>query len=555
MVVESDQAGARGAIARWPLVALAVVLALGALLGNGGDRPLEEHEVFVARTAVEMQRNGDWLVPHFNGELRLEKPPLAYWTAIAAHKIVGAHDTLQVGEFAARLTAALSGLALIAVTWALAFATFRDRRAAFAAAAMWATSSGFYGYTHNARPEMLYALCTASAMLGFVRLVSGDGRATTNALFAWCSVALAMLAKGPFLPLFALIGVILASVVHRRRERANLSLAANLRPWIGVALVLATSGAYFAYVAFEVPGALDFWREQMFHRTAGGSEHGSWTELLRLPYLFTTPSMLAPWLFFIPLAVLLAWRTRSLAVRYQAFAFAVAIVCLSCSRNGHGYYTLPVLPLACSLMGGAAVEWLDRLRASEAGARNVARVLGAHVALALLGAVAVCAAVFSEFSQPTPTGRIACVVFAVLALVAGLAAWRARTRVEASFTHLALSLALTIAAIAAGNVGWERDRFTKADFAKQIARVVPATLSIGSTDEGRELVIYYADRTVDEVGYRDLDGFLAAHPGALVMSRRGKLAERKLAAREVVAEDAPPGRDPLVLVELTAPRH
>ena len=552
MAVDSEHALARAMPARWLLAAIAVVVALGALLGNGGDRPLEEHEVFVARTAVEMQRSGDWLVPHFNGELRLEKPPLAYWTAIAAHKIVGAHDTLQVGEFEARLTAALSGLALIAVTWALAFATFRDRRAAFAAAAIWATSAGFFGYTHNARPEMLYALFTASAMLGFVRLANGDGRATTNALAAWSCVALAMLAKGPFMPLFALAGVILASVLHRRRERASLSLAANLRPWIGVALVLASSGAYFAYVASQVPGALDFWREQMFHRTAGGSERGSWTELLTLPYLFSTPAMLAPWLFFIPFAVLLAWRTHSLAVRYQACAFAVAIVCLSFSRNGHGYYTLPVLPFACSLMGGAAVEWLDRRRASEAGSRKIALALAVHVGLALFGALAVLVGVFSKFSQPTPAGRVACVAFAALALVAGLAAWRARTRVEASFAHLSLSLALSIAAIAAGNVGWERDRYTKAEFAKEVARVVPATLAIASTNEGRELVIYYGDRTVDEVGFRELDHFIGAHPGALVMTRRGELAKRNLAAREVLAEDAQPGRDPLVLVELTA---
>jgi 4-amino-4-deoxy-L-arabinose transferase-like glycosyltransferase len=553
MALDSDRARTRGTAARWQLAAIAVVAVLGALLGNGSDRPLEEHEVFVARTAVEMQRNGDWLVPHFNGELRLEKPPLAYWTAIAAHKLVGSHDTLQVGEFAARLPAALSGIALIAVTWALALATFRDRRAAFAAAAMWATGSAFYGYTHNARPEMLYALFTAGAVLGFVRLAQGDGRATGNALFAWSNVALAMLAKGPFLPLFALIGVVLANWVQRRRERASLSLAANLRPWLGVALVLGTSGAYFAYVALNVPGALDFWREQMFHRTAGGSDRGSWTELLTFPYLFSTPAMLAPWLFFIPFGVLLVWRTHSLAVRYQGFAFVVALACLSCSRNGHGYYTLPVLPLACSLMGGAAVELVDRWRASEAGARRLAVALGLHIALALLAAIAVAAAVFSRYSQPTPAGRIACILFAAFALLAAIAAWRARREFEVSFTTLALSLALSIAAVAAGNVGWERDRFTKADFAKQVARVVPATLPIASTDEGRELVIYYADRNVAEVTYRELGAFLASNPGALVMSRRVKLAERQLSAREVVAEDAPPGRDPLVLVEVSLP--
>jgi 4-amino-4-deoxy-L-arabinose transferase-like glycosyltransferase len=536
----------------WRWMLFVAVAWLGAVLGNGPSRPLEEHEVFVARTAIEMQRNGDWLVPQFNGEPRLEKPPLAYWAAIAAHKVFGESGD-RVGELAARLPAALSGVALIAVTWALARATFRDRRAAFAAAAMWATSAGFYGYVHNARPEMLYALFTASSMLGFVRIASGEGRVAANALLAWGCAALAMLTKGPFLPLFAIAGIVLAIVVHRRRERASVSIASNLRPWLGVLLVLGTSGAYFAYVAAHVPGAIDFWANQMFHRTAAGSDHGSWTEILTLPYLYTTPSMLAPWLFFIPFAVMLAWRTYSLAVRYQAFAFAVAIACLSLSRNGHGYYTLPVLPLACSLMGGAAVALLDRLRASKSGSRKLALALGAHVAIAAVVAVAIGVAAFSEYAHASETDRIMCTVIAALALAAAVGAWIVRGSAERCFGAIALSFSLELAGIAAGGVGWDAERFSKADLARAIARTVPASLPIASTDEGHELVVYYADRTVPQLGWRELPDFLRAHPGALVLGKRSKFAQRNLACREVLTETGPPDRDPLVLVELTAP--
>jgi len=43
------------------------------------ERPLNNHECYVAITAREMLESGDWVMPTCNGEPRLEKTPLSYW--------------------------------------------------------------------------------------------------------------------------------------------------------------------------------------------------------------------------------------------------------------------------------------------------------------------------------------------------------------------------------------------------------------------------------------------------------------------------------------------
>lgn len=82
-----------------------VALLLSALLIGLGERPLYKiQEVRIAETAREMVASGDWLVPRYNGELRLQKPPLPYWLTAASYRLFG------VNEIATRLPAVLFGL-------------------------------------------------------------------------------------------------------------------------------------------------------------------------------------------------------------------------------------------------------------------------------------------------------------------------------------------------------------------------------------------------------------------------------------------------------------
>jgi 4-amino-4-deoxy-L-arabinose transferase-like glycosyltransferase len=77
------------------------------------DRPLGGHEAYVAVTARQMVNSGDWLIPYFNGEPRLQKTPLGYWLVAAAAKAAGG-----VNDFVVRLpSAVLAVLSAIAILY------------------------------------------------------------------------------------------------------------------------------------------------------------------------------------------------------------------------------------------------------------------------------------------------------------------------------------------------------------------------------------------------------------------------------------------------------
>src|SRR6187551_2244696 len=74
------------------LLVLAALL-LPALYAGLDSRPVYKiQEVRIAETAREMLASGDYVVPHLNGELRLQKPPLPYWTTAASYTLLGVNE-------------------------------------------------------------------------------------------------------------------------------------------------------------------------------------------------------------------------------------------------------------------------------------------------------------------------------------------------------------------------------------------------------------------------------------------------------------------------------
>lgn len=87
---------------------LLIVLCLAAFFANPGALSPDVMEVRNLVTAREMAREGHWVVPTMNGELRLEKPPLPTWVA-------GAIETIAPGSLAAQRMAP----AVMALLWTL----------------------------------------------------------------------------------------------------------------------------------------------------------------------------------------------------------------------------------------------------------------------------------------------------------------------------------------------------------------------------------------------------------------------------------------------------
>ncbi len=68
-----------------------------------------------------MLQRGDWVVPWFNGQMFVEKPPLMFWTMMAGFEVFG------VNEWGARFFSAVMGLATALMVFHLGRLLFNAR--------------------------------------------------------------------------------------------------------------------------------------------------------------------------------------------------------------------------------------------------------------------------------------------------------------------------------------------------------------------------------------------------------------------------------------------
>src|SRR5215475_15870803 len=74
---------------------------------------IDRDEPRFAEASREMIQRADYIVPYFNNQLRLDKPPLTYWAQVVSYRIFGESD------FSARFPSAIAAAltALVIVTW------------------------------------------------------------------------------------------------------------------------------------------------------------------------------------------------------------------------------------------------------------------------------------------------------------------------------------------------------------------------------------------------------------------------------------------------------
>jgi 4-amino-4-deoxy-L-arabinose transferase-like glycosyltransferase len=126
---QSDRAVHSPSLNRGAVVGLWILAAIPLLIGLGG--PVQRtQEARVVETARQMLGRGlpAWLIPSLNGEIRLRKPPLAYWMAAGSFELFG------VSEWTGRIPTALVSWMTLAATYTIARRLF-GRTAAVVSAA------------------------------------------------------------------------------------------------------------------------------------------------------------------------------------------------------------------------------------------------------------------------------------------------------------------------------------------------------------------------------------------------------------------------------------
>ncbi len=385
-----------------------------------GSHPLSNpDEGRYAEIPREMIASGDWVLPHLDGVVYFEKPPLVYWCTAVAFKLFG------YGEWPARSVPALFALGGVLLTYA-ATRPIYGRSAGLAAAAILGTSLLYYGLSRLLLLDMVVSVLLSATLYCFILAVREPPGGKRRALFygMYVGAALATLAKG--LIGFLLPGAVmfLWLLVFNQWRR--------LRPQY-----LVTGLALFFAVALP-------WHILAAERNS----QWAWFYLYQEHWLRFTTKMhgrYGPWWYFIPVVLAGffpwigyafsaardclhgAWARRRKEVDTWFFVFWAAFIFLFFSDSDSKLipYILPVFPAMATLVGAWIVRVLEQGRAAALKAGMVTYFAGSAIFAVAAIVVVVHPQVMRE-SEPVIAARpylILCAVALVLGMVASRLVW------------------------------------------------------------------------------------------------------------------------------------
>jgi 4-amino-4-deoxy-L-arabinose transferase-like glycosyltransferase len=331
---------------------------------------IDRDEPRFAEASREMIQRADYIVPRFNNQLRLDKPPLAYWAQVASYRIFGESD------FGARFPSAIAAAltALVIVGWGY--------RIGAAAAGWWAAiiftvSLQTFVHAKAAVADMwLVLFMTLAGWVGY-ELIQ---RPRSNQRRLWwafyLSLALGFLAKGPiaWIPLLTVLTTIVLTrdwqlARHFKFLRGILLMVGVVALW-GIPALIQTHGQFFAIgIGRHVIG-----RSLATMEGHGASSFGMY--LLLLPFYFVTI-----FVSFLPWSIKLPWLIRQLRRKknagisnpgyngneidnYLLTGIAVIFVIFTLVSTKLPHYTLPAFPLLALLL---ARHWQGAAAATNHG--------------------------------------------------------------------------------------------------------------------------------------------------------------------------------------------
>ena len=305
-----------------------------------------------------MVQRADYIVPYFNNQLRLDKPPLTYWAQVVSYRIFGESD------FSARFPSAIAAAltALVIVTW--------GHRIGAAAVGWWAAiiftlSLQTFVHAKAAVADMwLVLFMTLGHWTGY-ELICGRQTSNTQRRAWWIfylSLAFGFLAKGPiaWIPLLT-VG---ATLIRTR----DWQLGRNFKFLRGILLMLAVVALWGIPALIQTHGqflAIGIGRHVIGRSLATMEGHGASSfgiYLLLLPFYFVTVFVsFFPWSIKLPWLMGRLWKQKEAGTgdpshsgnRIDNFllmgiAIIFGIFTLVATKLPH--YTLPAFPLLALLL-------------------------------------------------------------------------------------------------------------------------------------------------------------------------------------------------------------
>jgi 4-amino-4-deoxy-L-arabinose transferase-like glycosyltransferase len=323
------------------------VLFLGCLLfhtiGTWSVSLIDRDEPRFAEASREMIERGDYIVPHFNNQLRLDKPPLAYWAQVASYKIFGEND------FAARFPSSVAA-ALIALSIFAWGKRIGDERIGWWAAIIFTLSLQTFLHAKAAVADMWLVLFMTTAHRAGWELIQRSAPNWRWWTVFYFSLALGFLAKGPiaWTPLLTIAAIkwFWRDVDLAKRFkfiRGIVFMLALVALW-GIAALVQTHGEFFTIgIGRHVVG-------RSFGAMEGHGANSFGLYLLLLPFYFVTIfASFFPWSIKLPALAKKLWREHDKIDIYLLSGAAIILVIFSLIKTKLPHYTLPAFPLLALL--------------------------------------------------------------------------------------------------------------------------------------------------------------------------------------------------------------
>ena len=345
-------------------------------LGTWSLPLIDRDEPRFAEASREMIGRGNYIVPYFNNQLRLDKPPLTYWAQTVSYRIFGENDF--AARFPSAIAAALTAVLILvwgrrmggkkigwwaAIIFTLSLQIFVHAKAAVAD--MWlvlfVTLAHWSGYELLQHPTLNVQRPTPKSE----RITQTSNIKHQTSFWWFCfyiSLALGFLAKGPiaWTPLLTVTAVIIymrdwQALRRFKFARGILVTLVAVALW-GIPALIQTDGEFFTV------GIGRHVISRSFTTLEGHGASSLRMYVLLLPLYFVTIFVsFFPWSIKLPWLVRKLWQNRSAGVdapgyrtnlidTYLITGIAIIFTIFTFVSTKLPHYTLPAFPLLALLL-------------------------------------------------------------------------------------------------------------------------------------------------------------------------------------------------------------
>ncbi|NPA51641.1 MAG: glycosyltransferase family 39 protein [Aquificae bacterium] len=261
-----------------------------------------KNEALYAESVREMIELKSYVIPYYNYEPRLHKPPLTYWSIIVSTKIFG------LNEFAIRFPMFIFGILSILFTYKLARVYFSPSIAFYSVLAL-AFSPMFIGNIRYTAPEIPLLFFFTASLYFFLKGYKTNQKSYLTLFYTF--LGLTVLTKG--FPYYIIIGfiVFLYLIFQTKGSLENLSIEIKkLNLPKGIILTLTIGGWWYLYAFLDQGVWLikEVFRETI-HRATGYDEF--LRELKPLYYIKVLPWAFLPFVWIAFLGIITAIKTNT----------------------------------------------------------------------------------------------------------------------------------------------------------------------------------------------------------------------------------------------------